>query len=335
MKKIFILIIFISALISSCGGEDRTGRIKELFGTAQSIECGEYQAVDETIDLGDCEEGFYCENNKCKEPCEGMECGGDHGVVCGECTGEKEFCDSSNQCRRACEGMECGTDHGVDCGECSGEKEYCDSNKCRKACEDMNCGTDHEVDCGVCETDWICGDDNVCYDPCEGKECGESEGFVCGECLNGNVCEENSCVVNPCIYEKFPNYNDGDCWSDATPGSMEHEDAISYCKGIGGRLPTISELRTLIQNCPKTEFPQKEGVTEWCEVYDPGHLSSYSRTHCYTSCSDVSVFGDTRSLWSSSVVSDLTQYKWYVDFYSGGVSYTWDTTNICRVRCIR
>jgi len=64
------LIIIISALFTSCGGEDRTERVKELYSSVASAECGDYAAGGETIDLGDCENGYYCEDNSCViDPC--------------------------------------------------------------------------------------------------------------------------------------------------------------------------------------------------------------------------------------------------------------------------
>ncbi|MFO7735877.1 MAG: hypothetical protein R6W70_06625, partial [bacterium] len=37
------------------------------------------------------------------------------------------------------------------------------------------------------------------------------------------------------------------------PDKMNHHEATAYCEDNGWRLPTISELRTLIQNCPDTK----------------------------------------------------------------------------------
>ena len=226
-------------------------------------------------------------------------------------------------------GAECGLYciEGVcsDLGECEGYKKYCGDNMCKDACVDMDCGTDNGWDCGHCEEDWLCGNNNVCYNPCSGKECGESEGVICEECNNGYLCEENHCV------DSFPNHHNGSDWSEKASSIMTHDYAISYCEQLGGHLPTISQLRGLIQNCPVTVTGGACGVTDSClslNCWDSacggcGGSGSYS------------VFGDTGYLWSSSVQSDGVYYAWMVGFDNGEIfsrnrdSYYYD------VRCVR
>ena len=100
----------------------------------------------------------------------------------------------------------------------------------------------------------------------------------------------------------FPNEHDGLNWSDASSSSMKWDEAITYCENLGGRLPTISELRTLIQNCPGTGTGGQCGVTNDCLSADcrtdPCYECEYSVSGKY------SVFGDTSRFWSSSELSD-------------------------------
>jgi len=65
----------------------------------------------------------------------------------------------------------------------------------------------------------------------------------------------------------FPNQHDGLCWSDKSLSAMPLSNAkYEYCVSLGGKLPTISELRTLIRNCPATEPDGLCGVTDSCST---------------------------------------------------------------------
>ena len=74
-------------------------------------------------------------------------------------------------------------------------------------------------------------------------------------------------------------------WSEKAPTKMEWYNAINYCKTLdeGGhkdwRLPNIDELKTLIQNCPKTEAGGE------CKVSaESGCLSSRTCRQTVRSC---------------------------------------------------
>ncbi|MFO7736362.1 MAG: hypothetical protein R6W70_09150, partial [bacterium] len=108
------------------------------------------------------------------------------------------------------------------------------------------------------------------------------------------------------------------CWSDKT-SEMNHSDAISYCEGLGGHLPTISELRTLIQNCPDTETGGACGVTDECLSYSNCWNDTYGGCS-FDDSGKYSVFGDKGRFWSSSVLSDNADIAWYVYFSNGNVA---------------
>jgi hypothetical protein len=129
----------------------------------------------------------------------------------------------------------------------------------------------------------------------------------------------------------FPHSHAGLDWSNPSPNRMNHSNAIKYCRDRGGRLPTISELRTLIKNCPST---QTGGA---CKVTDSCLLSScWSRGTCFPNCSgNNSVFGDTGWFWSSSVLSDGAGTPWGVGFSSGGVGNDDRGDYDGSVRCVK
>lgn len=133
-------------------------------------------------------------------------------------------------------------------------------------------------------------------------------------------------------------------WSEKSADVMNWHKAKQYCENLtendhkDWRLPTISELRTLIINCPSTQTGGECKVTDSC-------LSSY----CFNDliCSGCDAFyNDDRSgihsklgdmidsFWSSSVVSDHPEGAWFVSFGRREV----DATHIdedARVRCVR
>jgi hypothetical protein len=131
---------------------------------------------------------------------------------------------------------------------------------------------------------------------------------------------------------KFLNKNKGKSWTNRSLYLMDRLDASVYCRDWGGRLPTISELRLLIKNCPVKNC----GITNKC-----------LKRECYTDscrgCSEdtsgkYSVFGDNGIFCSSSDVesasNDILAGSWYVDFDNGSVVGLFPSKE-CYVRCIK
>ncbi len=128
-------------------------------------------------------------------------------------------------------------------------------------------------------------------------------------------------------------------WSKKAPKTMSWNDAKKYCENLvengysDWRLPTISELRTLIKNCHATETGGACGVTDSC----------LSWKNCRNSACDgcsldksgkYSVWGDIGWFWSSSVLSDRADGACDVYFHNGNVysNYRMGSSN---VRCVR
>lgn len=126
-------------------------------------------------------------------------------------------------------------------------------------------------------------------------------------------------------------------WTDKSASTMNHAAAITYCQNLGGRLPTIDELRTIIINCDKTV------VGGSCQITDPDCLASdtcWSQTTCVCNFSSDglphSTLGDDSStnLWSSSVVSDSTSNAYIAMFDAGNIGLNTRTLNYS-VRCVK
>lgn len=131
---------------------------------------------------------------------------------------------------------------------------------------------------------------------------------------------------------KFCHEHDGLYWSDVSR-YLRWEKSVEYCENLEGRLPTISELRTLIKDCQMTETDGACKITDEC----------LSFTNCYDDnlcggCgqSNYSVFGYDGTFWSSSEMPDDTVNVWVVDFDYGNIyNYYTDTTQPFAAICIK
>jgi len=132
----------------------------------------------------------------------------------------------------------------------------------------------------------------------------------------------------------FPNEHAGSFWSDRSLASMKWDAAFLYCEYLGGTLPTISELRTLITNCPLTEPGGLCGITDDCLDYDNCWTVSCDGFAAQYEDAGYSIFYDKQRLWSSSFMSDNENLTWNVDFSNGLVGYA-NIENIFYVRCIK
>jgi hypothetical protein len=154
-------------------------------------------------------------------------------------------------------------------------------------------------------------------------------------CSTGNSWNGSNCVTSTCG-ANYPNTFGGLCWSNPKKTPTTWADAGTHCSSIGGRRPTISELRKLIQNCPSTQTGGSCGVTDTCLA-----AGSCFSSNCEL-CTDAtdgrySVFGDMESLWSSQDNSSYTANAWFVNFKSGRV-YNGDknyTPANYDVRCVK
>ena len=147
----------------------------------------------------------------------------------------------------------------------------------------------------------------------------------------------------------------GGTWTDPGSGltwqnppaesSMEWQDAMDYCEvltldgHVDWRLPTISELRSLLRGCPETETGGSCGVDDGCLSNscwsDPcASCSSYGGPDdgCYR---PVEAEGPCSWLWSSSSREDLDGWAWYVYFDNGSVHYDYKDDYYFYVRCVR
>ena len=156
------------------------------------------------------------------------------------------------------------------------------------------------------------------------------------ECIPENKCSSTS--GTPC-YDS----TSGLIWSSKVVG-LNWNDAFDHCssyseEGINDwRLPTISELRTLIQNCASTITGGACAVVDTdsasCLAYNDC-ISSDCRGCSYNSNGRYSKFGDTGLFWSSSIdEDDPDTYAWVV-YYDYGEIESYQQGQSMNVRCVR
>ena len=125
-------------------------------------------------------------------------------------------------------------------------------------------------------------------------------------------------------------------WSYPSDHTMNWEEAFKYCDNLtedghsDWRLPTISELRRLIKECPKTILGGSCPVSDDClKCSSPACEGClYSRSGIY------SAFGETGDFWSSSSRSGYPEEALRVKFYDGSVFPNYQLYN-SYVRCVR
>ena len=266
------------------------------------------------------EGSFRCYDDKIRQKC-----------VSGTWTNFEEceyVCNSTTQ--------QCEDDKGCKSGDykcISGNSHYCSNNfwelneKCPYDC-DYNTGKCKDSECTTGE--YLCGESTDSEHKYASYYC--EKGYwkyykTCpGECNKSTGLCEVTCVQAA-----------GKTWTEKS--YMTWQEAKDYCSKLTAcgysdwRLPTINELRTLIQNCSATQTGGECGVTDSCLSYNECCNSACSGCS-YDYSGKYSKLGDTGFLWSSSVKSDSSDNAWYVDFYDGYVYYDGKSFTHS-VRCVR
>ena len=145
-------------------------------------------------------------------------------------------------------------------------------------------------------------------------------------------------------------------WLDPTTGylwenlpsatSRAWDDSVAYCSGLelcgyragGWRLPTISEVRSLIRGCPDGTAGGACGITDsclgtacWSDVcYGCAYLGGPGTGGCYW---DGVLAGWCGGWWSSSSCAWDASYAWAGSFSNGGVMYG-EKSGSGWVRCV-
>ena len=127
-------------------------------------------------------------------------------------------------------------------------------------------------------------------------------------------------------------------WSVKSLNKMNWQEANDYCQNLTEReqrdwhLPTIEEVRDLIQSCPGTITSGTCSVSETCA--DTDCLDENCQACSPESDGSYSRLGDINQLWSATSVSNNDSSAWFVDFSNAGI-YQDGKENYRYVRCAR
>lgn len=286
----------------------------------------------------------------------------DAGISC-SCATNDACCDG---CIPKNDGGNCLSDN-IDCtndvcrgGTCAHELEsgYCLING--SCFEDAD--TNPQNSCQYCDTlfgsqTWRSkGEGTTCDDGlyCNGEDTCASWG-TCGihtgdPCADGDPCRQCDETTHECTYLATMTWYDstrGLTWQLSPFGSelLSWEAAINHCSTLvlcgqsGWRLPTISELRSLIRGCSANEIGGSCGVTDSC-----------TKMSCDNSTCPPCILGAGPAggsywvlpvepsnhawFWSSSPVEDDPNQAWLARFNYGNVG-AWVKTQTISVRCVR
>lgn len=141
--------------------------------------------------------------------------------------------------------------------------------------------------------------------------------------------------------------DNGLCWQNAPdPELRSWFEASEHCEGLtlegydDWRLPTVGELRTLIQGWPNTETDGPCGVSDECyelscwsysDCDGGGYLDGPGNSGCYWS---PALSGYCHRYWTQSLFEASGVKAWYVDFNSGAIDFDAQSADQA-VRCVR
>jgi hypothetical protein len=111
---------------------------------------------------------------------------------------------------------------------------------------------------------------------------------------------------------------------------LTYDDAVASCAKLGARLPTITELRTLIAYCPNSETGGGCQISETC-------AASTCDTSLCDGCGDGgrSILGHDEPVWSSTEVPDQPNRVWCAVYrYNSFATFETNATRTLLTFCV-
>jgi len=209
-----------------------------------------------------------------------------------------------------------------------------------------------ETDGDTADGDELADGDTTDIDAIDGNDINEEEpdtndsDLVDGDVIDGEATDSES-------GDEDTDVSDG-TWYDSSSGltwqnppaesDMIWQDALDYCSNLsldGGnwRLPTISELRTLIRGCEALQTGGSCGITDDCLSFSECWEGSCTGCGGGTGPGDgcywpVEMEGACTWYWSSSPYEDEIGYMWFMRFVFPYVHYNGKQADYA-VRCVR
>jgi Protein of unknown function (DUF1566) len=186
----------------------------------------------------------------------------------------------------------------------------------------------------------VCGDDD---DNDESSDSGDDDDTAADDDTSGADDDTPGDVT--CDGDVCTDSSSGLMWQNEPDCCYDWEDAKTHCDALswGGytdwRLPSLSELRTLVRGCEATITGGGCEVTASCLDWDCRNSSCVGCDYYHGPGSEGrylpgKMLGGGLWCWSSSAVADQINYAWYVDF-NGATVQNRDVYTIAEVRCVR
>ena len=321
-----------------------------------------------------CNDGSLCTTT---DSCVGTVCKGAGALACDDGDPKTaDSCDAKKGCVHTdipepcvpdCAGRECGDDKCKgSCGSCKDgvtcTNDVCSSGgQCTYTPNDAACSDGNE-----CTDDWCdelkgcaheantkpCNDGNACTpnDTCQSNAC---KGTGTLSCDDGNAGTLDSCEpAGGCVHTPLPYWVDGAtglAWQKAAPSDKKTwSSSQSYCDNLtlgstkGWRLPSVGELRSVVDGCISVEPGGTCGVTDQCLKPSCANLSANCNGcasgqgpdgGCYW-VKDLSGPCDNY-YWSSSLLDENYSSSYWSLHYGGAVVKAWNTAaTSAYIRCV-
>lgn len=334
---------------TSCGARAEKRHLSQLCD-GRSFDCtGATTASDWSV-AAQCSGDQLCQSNGlssascvgCPLGCAGGECKlCNSGVCCDEAAGK--FRPSSFACAYpqayGCTGNTCGAGAQTRTSTqyCSSKSAACDGTVVEGAWTTTQCGGQE-----LCSTDW------ATYAKCQTCEHGCSNGACWPQCNPAGPCCTSTGYRSNCWYDSSTRLE----WENPSPATYFKalKDAAGHCaeRGNGWRVPTISELRSLVRGCAATQTNGSCAVTDQCSSSscweNCGNCAlkqGPGKDHQYWSSElDESIQIDNGlHYWSNTFLPDHPEGIWLLNYYSASIF--WQNAsgegpyNRLRVRCTR